>query len=239
MAKNYNQVLQTLHRMHRQFAELMDRLNRGPRKIAAAQQRLAELAAEKEQAIKRVIAMRIATDEKQAMLDNNEKNLARRRNQLLEAKNNTEYDAIRSQIAADEASNAVMSDEILESLDRLDALKTLSDEASRSFVLGQELLEKIKSDMAVEKQAAEEEIRRIKVDFYEEEKLLGGEHHALYHRTFKGMKFDTLAKVEGTSCQGCHTRVTLEQIAVLAKGETPVSCLNCGRMLYLTDGHHV
>ncbi|MDO4569259.1 MAG: hypothetical protein Q4D38_02625 [Planctomycetia bacterium] len=236
---DFNKVLQTLHRMHRQFADLMDRLNRGPRKVKAAEMRAAELQSEQEAAVRRVIDLRIATDEKQAQLEKNEQNIARRKQQLLEAKDNREYAALRDQIAADEAANAVLADEILEALDRMDDLKAAGDKAKAACALGYSQLEKIRADVASEKETVENEIRRIKVDFSEVESELEDEFLTTYKRIFGAKKFDSLALVEGTSCQGCHTKVTLNQITMMAENRQPVLCASCGRLIYLPENYHV
>ncbi|MDO4575771.1 MAG: hypothetical protein Q4D98_11220 [Planctomycetia bacterium] len=237
-SKNYNAILETLYRMHRQFADLFGRLRRGPKKIAAAEERVAEFQKLCDEAVKRVIALRVVTDDKQARLEAAERNIERRHNQMMEAKNNTEYQGLKEQIAADKAACGVLEDEILESLDRIEEYKVEADRAKQDLKFAKSQLEKITAEVAEEKASLEGEIQRIKEDFRAEERKLDGEHTETYKRLFKTHQFDTLVPVDGMICQGCYTKITMEQIATLY-GQRVVLCTACGRMLFLPEGHHL
>lgn len=236
--KDYNAILGTLHRMHRQFADLLERLQRGPKKVRAAENRVEELQKLFDVAVKRVVDLRVATDEKQAALDASEKNIQRRSSQLMEAKDNREFQNLKDQVAAEKAACGVLEDEILEAMDRMELLKEESEEVKRELQLGKSQLAKITREIAEEKQFAEEEIRRIKVEFYAEEKNLNGDFLENYKRIFASKQFDTLAPIEGSKCTGCHTKIPLELIARLGQHH-PVLCLTCGRMLYLPENFHM
>ena len=236
--KDYNAILGTLHRMHRQFADLIERLQRGPKKVRAAENRMEELQKLFDIAVKRVVDLRVAVDEKQAALDASEKNILRRSTQLMEAKDNREYQNLKDQIAAEKAACGVLEDEILEAIDRMEHLKELSEEAKREFLLGKSQFEKITREIAEEKQFVEDEIRRIKVEFYAQEKNLDGDYLENYKRIFANKQFDTLAPIKGANCTGCHTKIPLELIARLGQHH-PVLCLTCGRMLYLPENYHM
>ena len=83
---NYNPILEILHKMHRQFAVLIDEVNGGILRIRGLEDRIAQLNRNLEAALKVVLNQRIAMDQKQAQLEENEKNIERRRSQLDEAK---------------------------------------------------------------------------------------------------------------------------------------------------------
>ena len=118
-AANFNSVLETLHRMHKQFADLMEQVNGGLRRIRGTEQRIAEMQAVQDAAVKAALNQRIAVDGKQALLEENEKGIARKKKLQDEAKNEKEFNNFRDQIAAAEAANAVLSEEILEDTDVL------------------------------------------------------------------------------------------------------------------------
>lgn len=238
-AIDYNPVLATLHRMHRQFSDLMDQVNGDIRRIRALEERILQLKKMQETAVKSVLDQRILLDHKQALLEANEKSIEKRKKQQDEANNEREFNGIRDQIAAAEAANAVLSDEILEGLDYLDSLKQQADEARANVQKTESLLAEMKSKGQEVRAWAESEIKRIKVDFRAEEAKLNGEHRMLYQRLFGLKKFDSLAPINGKCCAGCHTSIPVDQIANIAESRTPVACPLCGRMLYLPENYHV
>ena len=235
---NNNAVLRDLYRKHQIFADLMGRILGGPRKIQLAQARVAELDQLRADAVKRVLDLRVATDEKQAKLEASERNLARRRDQLMEAKSNTEYQNLKDQIAADQAACNVLSDEILEALDRIEELTQQADLAKANLQEGTQQLEKLTAEIAEEKTRCEEEIRHLKPGFFALEKQLSGDFQGHYRRIFTSKQFDSLAAVNGTCCKGCNTKIPLEQISKMAQN-LPVVCMSCGRLLFLPENYHV
>ena len=238
-AANFNSVLETLHRMHKQFADLMEQVNGGLRRIRGTEQRIAEMQAVQDEAVKAALNQRIAVDGKQALLDENERGIERKKKLQDEAKNEKEFNNFRDQIAAAEAANAVLSDEILEGLEYLDDLNAKADEARKNLQAAKDLLADMKSKTQEVRERAEEEIRRLKVDFRKVEAQLDGEHLMLYQRLFNQKKFDSLAPVDHQSCAGCHTTIPVDQIAKIASGSSAIACSQCGRMLYIPTDHHI
>lgn len=238
-AVNFNPILESLHRMHKQFAELMEQVNGGLRRIHGTEQRIAEMQAIQEKAVKAALNQRILMDSKQVMLEENEKGIERKKKMQDEAKNTREFNSLRDQIAAAEAANAVLSDEILEGLEYLDELNAKAEEARKNLQATQDLLTDMKSRTQEVRERAEEEIRRLKVDFRKLEAQLDGEHRMLYQRLFNQKKFDCLAPVDRQSCAGCHTTIPVDQIAKIVSGTVAVSCSQCGRMLYIPTDHHI
>ncbi len=238
-AKNINLILATLHRMHRQFSDLMDQVNADIRKRKAMESRLVEMKQQQDEALKRILNQRILLDTKQAQLENNEKNIERNKKQLNESKNEKDFRTFQDRIAAAVAADGVLSDEILEGLDFLDTLKAEGDSARNNLKNGEQLLEEMNSQIEKNKEWAESEIRRIKVDFRKEESLLQGDYLTAYQRVFKVLRFDSLAPLSGKSCSGCHTSIPLEQIARVSSCTAPVVCSSCGRILFLPENYHM
>lgn len=234
-AANFNLILATLHRMHRQFSDLMDRVNADVRKIQAMEQRLGQTKQLQDEALKRILDQRILLDSKQALLESNEKNIERRKKQLNETKTEKEFHSVQEQISAAVAADGVLSDEILEGLDYLDTLKAEGETARNNLKSGEKLLEETKLQAEKNREWAESEIRRIKVDFRKVEATLEGDYLTAYQRIFKIRRFDSLAALHENSCSGCHTSLPLELVARVTSGATPIVCANCGRLLFLPE----
>jgi len=236
---NYNPILEILHKMHRQFAVLIDEVNGGILRIRGLEDRIAQLNRNLEAALKVVLNQRIAMDQKQAQLEENEKNIERRRSQLDEAKNDREFTSIQNQIAASEAANAVLSDEVLEGLDYLDSLKQKAEQVREEIRNSEAVLADIRAKSQEMREKAEAKIREMKVEFRETERRLNGEHSMLYRRVFENKKFDSLAPVHHQHCAGCNTVLPVDMIASIAESVHAFECRQCGRMLYLPNNHRM
>ena len=115
-------LVQLLHRTNRQKTDLKGQLARGPKMVAAAK---AKLKAAEEHALNernKLMQARVAADSKQLQMKEREEKIVKLHGKLNAAKENREYQALKDQIAADQQANVVLSDEILELLESIDAL---------------------------------------------------------------------------------------------------------------------
>ena len=112
-------TLRDLHRLHRQLTDLRSRLERGPRQIRAADAQIAQLEQLLLQAKETVTRSRVLADQKELQLREREGRISDVRSRLNSCNSNREYQAYLEQIAADEQANSVLSDEILELLDKI------------------------------------------------------------------------------------------------------------------------
>ena len=116
-------VLQELHRLHGQLSELRSRLERGPRQIHAAEANVRKAEQDLEAAKESVKRTRITADQKELQLREREGRILDIRVKLNSCSTNREYQAFLEQIAADEQANSVLSDEILELLEKINELQ--------------------------------------------------------------------------------------------------------------------
>ena len=235
---NSNDILRTLHRIHIQLADLTYRLGHGPKKIKASEARVAELQAAADAVTHSLVELRVATDGKQAMLDKNMANIKKRKDQLMEAKDNREFTSLKSQIAADEAANGVFEDEILEALDRVDGLKKKLEEAKAELAKAKEACEKITREVRGQHDEIVSEITRLEDEMKETLRNLSAEYREQYNRIFASKKYDALAVLEERHCKGCSTTVPLNRISEIMK-EKPAMCSSCGRLLYVPEKYKV
>lgn len=227
-------VLRTLHRMHRQLADLRERLARGPRLIQARQahvqrmeQHLAQLQAEAK-------ALRIAVDEKQLQLRESEEKVRRYQRQLNEAKSNPEYQALLEQIKAVRMAISVLEDEILEGLEKVDQFRLTLDQAQADLALAKAEAEKTIQEIQNQQPTLQAEIQRIETELAQQEQLLSSEIREVYQRLLRQRGEEALAPVEGQSCGGCHQQVPINMISQIKLNQV-VFCKSCGRLLYLPE----
>src|SRR5690606_36109855 len=117
------ELLQRLHRIHRQRSDLQSQIDRGPRQIAAGEAMVQKARQELATTVEATKRAKLLADQKQLQLKEREDRLHTLRGRLNAAASNREYDLFREQIAADEQANSVLSDEILDALERIDVLE--------------------------------------------------------------------------------------------------------------------
>ena len=226
--------LRELHRIHRQLSDLRERLERGPKQIkarqanaAAAEEKLAKNHADSK-------AARVAIDQKQLLLRSGEAKIFDLKNKLNTCHTNREYQALRDQILADEMANSVLSDEILEAMERGDLFKHTIAEAEQQVVHAKEDLAKLQQSVRAQEETLQGEVARLEKELREAETALPDDLREAYQRIVKVLGEDAMAQVEGESCGGCHKQLTPNVMSQLSMA-TVVFCKTCGRLLYLPE----
>ena len=231
---NVAELLRTLHRLLVTIEGLSDQLTQGPRQIAAGQHQLetveSSLVGSKE-TLKRA---RILSDEKQLQLKSREARIAELQLKLNAAASNREYQALKEQMQADSQANSVLTDEILELLDRIDQM--LKDVGS---VEGKVLDAKGGLDHLREKVDAtvadlQSKLDQSKAELANMESKLPGDLRTEYDRLVRLRGSEVLARVEGNSCGGCYQTLTSQQMNELAQ-RVAVFCLSCGAILFFDE----
>jgi predicted nucleic acid-binding Zn-ribbon protein len=225
-------ALRTLHRLHRQLADLHDRLAAGPRQLVAGGRQLqiaeAEQAANQEELKK----AKMTVDQKQLQLRSAESKILDLEGKLNACKTNREYQTLRDQIAADRMATKVLEDEILESLESLDGVKQKIPPGETRIASVKKTLADVKAKVDGETSHLEKEVARIKADLDAAELELPADSRDVYHRIVKSKGADGMAAVEGESCGGCFQQLTGNMLAELSMGRV-VPCRSCGCLLYL------
>jgi predicted nucleic acid-binding Zn-ribbon protein len=226
--------LRTLHRIHRQLADLRDRLERGPKQIKAADANVKKGEGELTLAKDAYKQLKLAADEKQLQLKSREAKLVDLQAKLNMAQSNKEYQLLKDQMAADKQANSVLADEILEALERLDQLQAAAKTAEAALAKTKEDLAKVRQRVNEQQQGLETELARVSGELKAAEDQLSGDYKDNYLRLARSMGEEALAPTEGDSCGGCSQTFTTQTLNLL-KLDKPVFCKSCGRMLYLAE----
>ena len=225
-------ALRELHRIHQQLAELRDRLERGPKQVRAREANLVQLETRLAEARERTKQTQMAADRKQLDLKAGEQKVVDLRVKLNVCSSNREYQALLEQIAAAEMAGSVLSDEILEALEKIDQLAALVKEAEKNLAAGKHELEKTR--LGVQESAAmiREDLARLESELAQAEKALPAELKADYQRVVRSKGADSLAVVDDGVCTGCGQQITLNMQNQLKLSKL-VFCKSCGRLLYM------
>jgi uncharacterized protein len=225
-------ALRELHRIHQQLAELRDRLERGPKQVRAREANVAQLEVRLNEARERTKQTQMAADRKQLDLKAGEQKIVDLRVKLNACSSNREYQALLEQIAAAEMAGSVLSDEILEGLEKIDQLTIQAKEADRNLAAGKLELEKARRGVEESAATIRTDLSRLETELVQAEKALPADFKADYQRVVRSKGADSLAVADDGVCTGCGQQITLNMQNELKLSKL-VFCKSCGRLLYL------
>ncbi len=227
-------ALREIHRIHRQITDLRSRLQRGPRLVKASEahrQSMDEKFATDKESLQQT---RMSADEKQLQLRQREERIKDLQGKLNSCATNREYQTLTEQIAADKQANNVLSDEILEALERIDeqqVIVTQEDEERQKVIAD---LKTLKTRVETEQTELTAELERVTNLLHEAESSLPSEIKVDYLRISRTRGEDTLAQVDGETCSGCFQMLSPQTMNILSMGRA-LFCSHCGALLYLPE----
>jgi predicted nucleic acid-binding Zn-ribbon protein len=225
-------ALRELHRIHQRLADLRDRLERGPKQVRAREANVAQLETRLSEAREKAKQTQMAVDRKQLDLKSGEQKIVDLRVKLNACSSNREYQALLEQIAAAEMAGSVLSDEILEGLERIDLLTVQVKEAEKNVAAGKQELEKARQTVEQSVVTIRSELTGLETELAQAEAALPGDFKADYQRIVRSKGADSLAVVDDGVCTGCGQQITLNMQNQL-KLSNLIFCKSCGRLLYL------
>lgn len=229
------EVLRELHRIHRQLADLRERLDRGPRQIRAREANVTESETALESARESVKQTKMTADQKQLDLKSSENKIEDLKAKLNTCSSNKEYQTLLEQIAAAEMANSVLADEILEGLEKVDALEVKVDEEKGKVEVAKTELATCRDKVASESELIRGDISRLEVELSEVEKKIPAEAKVDYLRVIRSKGAEGMAEAQDQVCLACGSQITLNMLNELLLSK-PVFCKSCGCLLYLGEG---
>lgn len=227
-------TLRTLHRLLKQQSDLRDRLSRGPKQIKARENLLAKAKEEQQALLDKKKQTRMAVDHKQLNLKTGEAKVADLQVKLNMAANNREYQALQDQIAAVKMANSVLSDEILEAMEKLDTLEKEIATSNAAVAKTDADLLRTRDEVSQSKGDLESELARVSAELAAAEEEIPPEFKKEYQRVVSTKFEAALAVVEADACTGCYQQLTTNMMSDLAMGRSLV-CRVCGAFLYLPE----
>lgn len=228
-------ILRRLHSIHRQLSELRSRLERGPQQIRICEVNCAKSQEAVEQLKEQIRRTERIAREKQRQLDEREARIEDLKGKLNACGSNREYQALQEQIAADAQANSVLSDEILETLEKIDAVQEQTRASEHNLARAEQERDKVRQRVADEASVIEADLAHVTSELEQAEKLLPGDFRGEYQRLTKVRGADALAEVDGESCGGCYQTLTPQTFNELYMSKL-VLCKSCGCILYLPEG---
>jgi len=228
-------LLRTLHRMHRQLADIDQRLRKGPLQVKIATQNEASFEAELEATKERQKQNRLATDRKQMTMNERDAKVEDMKTKLNTAASNKEFQLLKDRIAADEQASSVLADEIFEMLERQDTIDGEVVAATENLKKSKVEKKRIADKVTGETKALQAERTRIAGELEENEKKLPMDVKTDYRRRADAKGEDVLAETDANTCGNCQVHLTAQMKATLLMNQI-LFCQGCGALLYLKEG---
>lgn len=223
--------LKELHELHRRLQAVQEKLEAGPKRIAAREQIAKKKEAELTAARDKLKQLKLSSDQKGLQLKTNEAKIDTLKRKLNEAASNREYEIITSQIEADQMANSVLEDEIIESLDGIDAQSSVISQREKELEDALADAAKFKAKFEETVPGLKEEQAQLSSAIKEAESCIPIGERAQYQRLVSAHGDTALAAVEDSACTECYTMLEANTMIELNVGKIRF-CRSCGRLLY-------
>ncbi len=161
--------------------------------------------------------------------------LARFQQQMMTIKTNKEYDALVAQIDAVKNEIGSRERQLMDAMERIDGLEKLLPEVtdrctqikennSRQLEVLQEKIDSI-GGTVLSKQTERDDVLRG----------IPKRTMSVYERVRRGKGGSAVVPVKKRSCSACHKALTPKRIQEIRRATEPMTCENCGRLLYWDD----
>lgn len=227
-------ALREIHRIHRQISDLRSSLERGPRQIRAAEAHLQTLQGSSVAVRDSLKQARMSADSKQLQLRQREDHIKDIERKLNSCGSNREYQTLKEQMAADEQANSVLSDEILETLEKIDELERMLAQQEEQQKKAEAELAAVRERVEEQQARLEAELNRVTSQLHQVETSLPPEIKSDYERIARARGEDALAQVDNETCGGCFQRLSPQTMNLLIMGKATF-CSSCGSLLYLPE----
>lgn len=232
------ELLQRLHRIHRQLSDLKGQIDRCPRQIHARHTMVAGAKNAVDESIAAIKRAKVAADQKQLQLKEREVRVSNLKAKLNEAASNREFDTLKEQIAADEQANSVLSDEILEALEHIDVLEANRVVRQEELIAREAEQVKLVATVTDRLVILKEDLARVEAERAEAETLIPASVKVDYDRLIAARGEEALAPVEDQNCGGCYQMLTTQTMNQIALSRL-VRCPSCGAFLYRRESARV
>lgn len=222
-----------LHRCDARLDEMRRKLEQFPEEEARDREAIARLAqelADREHELKRLDVKR---SEIEGSIAEAEAKSVKYKTQQMQVKKNEEYQALEHEIKAIENTVSDLEDEELGILESIDERRDALNEARELVADETRALEGHLRVIAEARQDLESEIAEAESDLKDAMAAMEPADLSEYLLTKTRVRRPPyVVELNGAKCTGCHLRVSGEVEGVARKGQGPVRCDNCGRLVY-------
>lgn len=228
-------ALKRLQRIDEQLLQLRSRKEQLPQRVAAAERDVEQRRQNQRQTQQQLQDHRREIDRQELQLRSCEDQIARLRRQLSQVKTNREYQALLTEIQSLEADKGRLEEAVLVALTEVDDLNARLEALSGEIRAAEEEVEAVRRAVAREAEELQNRIADLERDRQAVASLIDPDNLAVYERLHGGIRGRVVVAVRNEHCQGCHMPLTPQTINELLTNRNLITCLHCGRILYLDE----
>ncbi|MCX7927967.1 MAG: C4-type zinc ribbon domain-containing protein [Candidatus Omnitrophica bacterium] len=181
--------------------------------------------------------LNVQKEKKDAELElaSKEESIKKLQTQLYSLKTNKEYNAMLVQIQDAKADASLIEDKILESMEKIEQVKSRIDAEKKHLEEEEKKLNAQKQVLIARQKEIEANIsllqsKRNQITPYLEKSIL-----SQYERILRSREGLAIVSVKNNSCSGCNMFVPAQMINLIKMYERLVTCEVCNRILFVTD----
>lgn len=221
-----------LYVLYGKLREVQNQLQSAPRQIKARQQFSAAKQVEIDAIREKMKKLKLSADQSNLQVKTNETKVLGLKVKLNQSASNREFDALRSQIEADEMANSVLEDEILAAYEKLDRLKEELAEMESELVTLKAAEAKLAQQLESAAPALRAQVAEYQATIAKAEEIIPGDMRLAYDRMAQAQGPDAFAEVEGNQCQACFVSLPPQTLLELKAGKV-LFCKSCGKVMFL------
>ncbi len=183
---------------------------------------------------RKIKALRMEVDRRELDIKKFDEEIAKLTVALNQTRSNSEYGVVRDQVERQKEKRGETEEDVLEILMELDRVQEVKAEEEKRLEGTKSAFGRKEAQMTELLEGLEGQLRELR------ERRVGlidgvdPEHLGLYERVLDRRRNFAIARVEGQICQGCHMRLTPQNVNLLMQAMF-VQCANCTRLLYLDE----
>ena len=214
------------------FLEEAKRLR--PQELGEDRQKVRQAEEEVEGVNRKIKTLRMDVDKRELDIKNFDAEIDKLTVALNQTRSNDEYSVVRDQIERQKEKRDEAEEDVLEILTELDRIQELKAEEEKRLEETQKAFGRKEAEMNELLAGLEQQLEEFRSRRAELVEGVDPEHLGLYERVLGLRGNFAIARVEGQICQGCHMRLTPQNVNLLMQAMF-VQCSNCTRLLYLDE----
>jgi len=220
-----------LQDLYGKLREVQNQLQSAPRQIKARHQFATAKQAEIEAVRDKIKKLKASADQSNLQVKTNESKVLGLKVKLNQSGSNREFDALRSQIEADEMANSVLEDEVLAAFEKIDRLKEELTQMEAELATLKAAETKLAQQLESAAPALRKQMEEYQAAIGKAEEIIPGEMRLSYNRMVQAQGPDAFAEVEGNQCQACFVSLPPQTLLELKNGKV-LFCKSCGKVMY-------
>ena len=220
------------------IGHILDKKNEGPLKIKELEDELNAIEKKYQEELDRFEELKISGRDIDRETQDLDVKIEKSNIRLSNIKSNKEYKAVLKEIDDLKKAKFQREEKSLQVMEEIEVLRKRCQDNEKEVAEGRKKLDKEKNEVQIELKALDEELR-----LFEKKRVLFSqtvEQDLLKKYLFlkERKQGQAISPVSQAVCQVCHMRIPPQTYNELIRGDSLLSCTNCGRIIYWADNEH-